>query len=111
MRTLGIVAAAVAALVSAAAGLAAADPRNPLDVIEQLELAGYTVTVDRIGNAPIQDCVVTGVRNPQQITVPAVVIDGAGGHGGHGGHGGRDDGEVVDVVVHQSISVSLDCAR
>ena len=40
MRTLGIVAAAVAALVSAAAGLAAADPRNPLDVIEQLELAG-----------------------------------------------------------------------
>lgn len=108
MRMLGIVAAAVAALVSAAAGLAAADPRNPLDVIEQLELAGYAVTVDRIGNAPIQDCVVTGVRNPQQITVPAVVIDGAGGHGGH--HG-RDDGEVVDVVVHQSISVSLDCAR
>ena len=108
MRTLGIVAVAVAALVSAAAGLAAADPRNPLDVIEQLELAGYTVTVDRIGNAPIQDCVVTGVRNPQQITVPAVVIDGAGGHGGN--HG-RDDGEVVDVVVHQSISVSLDCAR
>ncbi|GFM21296.1 MULTISPECIES: hypothetical protein [Mycobacteriaceae] len=108
MRTLGIVAAAVAALVSAAAGLAAADPRNPLDVIEQLELAGYTVTVDRIGNAPIQDCVVTGLRNPQQITVPAVVIGGAGGAGGHGG---RDDGEVVDVVVHQSISVSLDCAR
>ena len=100
MRTLGIVAAAVAALVCAAAGFAAADPRNPLDVIEQLEMAGYTVTVDRIGNAPIQDCVVTSVRNPQQVTVPAVVVDGVG-------HG--DD--VVDVVVRQSISVSLDCAR
>lgn len=100
MRTLGIVAAAVAALVCGAAGFAAADPRNPLDVIEQLELAGYTVTVDRVGNAPIQDCVVTSVRNPQQVTVPAVVVDGAG----------RGD-DVVDVVVRQSISVSLDCAR
>ncbi|MDY6995954.1 MAG: hypothetical protein SW019_05125 [Actinomycetota bacterium] len=101
MRMLGFVAAVVAALVSGAAGLAGADTRNPLDVIEQLELAGYTVNVDRVGSAPIQDCVVTGVRNPQQITVPAVVADGAG-------HGVDD---VVDVVVRQSISVSLDCAR
>ena len=99
MRTLGIVAAAVAALVCGIAGFAAADPRNPLDVIEELELAGYTVTVDRVGNAPIQDCVVTSVRNPQQVTVPAVVVDGIG----------RSD-DVVDVVVRQSISVSLDCA-
>jgi len=44
--------------------------------------------------------VVTSVRNPQQVTVPAVVVDGVG-------HG--DD--VVDVVVHQSISVSLNCGR
>ena len=101
MRVLGVVAAAVAAVVSgAAAGLAAADPQNPLDVIEQLELAGYTVNIDRVGSAPIQDCTVIGVRNPRQITVPAVVVDG-------GGHG--DD--VVDVVVRQSISLSLDCAR
>jgi hypothetical protein len=100
MRVLGIVVVAVAAVTSGAAGPAAADPQDPLDVIEQLELAGYTVNVDRVGSAPIQDCTVVGVRNPQQITVPAVVVDGVG----------RGD-NVVDVVVRQSISVSLDCAR
>lgn len=107
MHALGSVGFALAALVCGAPGVAAADPPSPLDVIEQLEFAGYQVNVDRIGSAPIEECVVTGVRNPQQITVPAVLIDDGPGHLG----GKRDEPYVVDIVVRQSISVSLDCAR
>ncbi|MBX7433547.1 hypothetical protein JDV09_15705 [Mycobacterium sp. Y57] len=118
MRTIGMAAAAASALVCGTAVPAAADPPNPLEVIEQLELAGYTVNIDRIGSAPIQECVVTGVRNPQQVTAPVLIVDGPGHRGGHHG-GGHHDGpfdrrgdlDVVEVVVHQSISVSLDCTR
>lgn len=99
MRTALILAATLLGVTFGPAGLAAADPQNPLEVISQLELAGYTVNLDRIGNAPIGDCVVTDVRNPQQVTQP-VVVDG---------RGRRHDRDVIDVVVHQSISVSLDC--
>lgn len=83
------------------AGQAAAEDQNPWAVIEQLELAGYTVNVDRIGNAPIEQCVVTEVRNPQQVTQPVTVVD-------RNKHG--IDVDTVDVVVRQSISVTLDCA-
>ena len=99
MRRAWILAAAVLGVTCGPAGLAAADPQNPWDVIGQLELAGYTVNIDRIGSAPIGECVVIGVRNPQQVTQP-VVVDG---------RGHRRDRDVIDVVVHQSISVSLDC--
>jgi len=99
MRTALMVAATVLGVTCGPAGSAAADPQNPWDVIGQLQLAGYTVNIDRIGSAPIGDCVVIGVRNPQQVTQPVVV----------GGHGRHDDRDVIDVVVHQSISVSLDC--
>lgn len=82
------------------AGQAAAEDQNPWVVIEQLELAGYTVNLDRIGSAPIEDCVVTEVRNPQQVTQPVTVID-------KDKHG--VDIDTVDVMVRQSISVTLDC--
>jgi hypothetical protein len=94
MRTAWIVAATVLGAVCGPAGTALADQQNPLDVIEQYQEAGYTVNVDRIGSAPIEDCVVTGVRNPQVVTQN--VRD-------------RDD-DIIEVVVHQSISVSLDCS-
>ena len=81
------------------AGTAAAYQQNPWQVIEQLELAGYYVNIDRIGTAPIGECTVTDIRNPQQQT-ELVHDDGRGHH---------DDDRVVEVVVRQSISVSLDC--
>lgn len=102
MRAAWIVGAAALAVALSPAGQAAAEEQNPWVVIEQLELAGYTVNVDRIGSAPIEDCVVTGVRNPQQVTEPVAVIDKDGHH--------HSDIDVIDVVVHQSISVSLDCS-
>ena len=84
----------------ASTGTAAAEQQNPWEVIEQLELAGYYVNIDRIGTAPIDECTVTDIRNPQQQT-EFVDVDGRGHHDGDRG--------VVEVVVRQSISVSLDC--
>lgn len=100
MRTARIVVAALLAVTAGPAGPAAADQQNPWEVIEQLELAGYYVNIDRIGNKPIGECVVTDIRNPQQQTEP-VVVDGGGLF-----DRGR---EVIEVVVRQTISVSLDC--
>jgi hypothetical protein len=84
------------------AGQAAAEDQNPLIVIEQLRSAGYTVNIDRVGSAPLENCTVLSVRNPQQVTQPVRVVDR---------HGRSRDVDVIDVVVHQSISVSLDCSN
>ncbi|KRE30347.1 hypothetical protein ASG82_24855 [Mycobacterium sp. Soil538] len=83
------------------AGQAAAEDQNPLIVIEQLRSAGYTVNIDRVGSAPLENCTVLSVRNPQQVTQPVRVVDRDGRH---------RDVDIIDVVVHQSISVSLDCS-
>lgn len=101
MRKAWISAVALLGAMLGPAGVAAAQPQNPWVVIEQWELAGYQVNIDRIGSAPIQDCVVTQVRNPQQVVEQVLVVDRDGHH--------RRDLDVVDVVVRQSISVSLDC--
>jgi hypothetical protein len=71
------------------------------DVISRLQDEGYTVNIDRVGTAPLSECVVTNVRNPKQITqwVP------------YTGPGARDDHVLVLDVVSQSISVTLDCSR
>ena len=62
---------------------------------------GYTVNIDRIGTAPINQCVVTNVRNPQRVTqwVP------------YTGPGRDGDNALVLAVIAQSISVTLDCSR
>ena len=59
---------------------------------------GYTVNIDRVGTAPLDKCKITGVRNPLTIT-----------------RFNREDGtthagELVPIVVSQTISISLDCA-
>jgi hypothetical protein len=60
-----------AALGAAAAGLllAAASPakaESAETTIGLLEAQGFDVRVDRIGSAPLDQCVVTDIRNPQQ---------------------------------------------
>ncbi|MGV0836130.1 hypothetical protein [Mycolicibacterium thermoresistibile] len=89
----------ICATVAGPAGSVAAE--TPQQVIDRLQAQGYTVTIDRIGTGPINDCVVTGVRNPKKVTqwVPYV------------GPGIRDETVLVQEVVSQSISVSLDCSR
>ncbi|PRC44914.1 hypothetical protein C6A85_97810, partial [Mycobacterium sp. ITM-2017-0098] len=99
MRAAWMAGAAALGVVLVPAGQAAAEDQNPFLVIEQLELAGYTVNVDRIGSAPIEECTVTEVRNPQQVTESVAVLD-------RDDHHHRGDVDVIDVVVHQSISVT-----
>ena len=64
----GIVA---AGLMLAPATIATAEPIAPggaYATIGQLEASGYDVNIDRVGSAPLDQCVVTSVRNPQDIT-------------------------------------------
>ena len=94
------VAAGVCGAIAAPAGLASAE--TPQELISRLQSEGYTVNIDRIGTAPLDQCVVTNVRNPQQVT-QWVPYTGPG-------RGGRDR-VLVQVVVSQSISVTLNCSR
>jgi hypothetical protein len=110
-----------AAVIAAPAGVAAAE--SPTETIGLLEAQGYTVNVDRVGSAPVEDCVVVSVRNPQTVTKLVRVERNGGGHyggrhgddegdddGPHGGRGDRDF-DLIEVVVSKSISVSLNCTR
>ncbi len=92
--------AAASAVILATAGPAAAE--TPQETIDRLQSQGYTVNIDRVGTAPLDQCVVTSVRNPQTVT-QWVPVNGVGRH--------RDQRVFVEVVTSQSISVSLDCSR
>src|SRR6476660_6930369 len=97
----GIVAAGV---VLAPVGVVTADtdaPGNAYATIGQLEAAGYDVNIDRVGSAPIDQCIVTSVRNPQDIT-RTVRVD-------NGRDGDKRDFDYVEIVVRRTITVSLNC--
>ena len=75
-----------------------AHAESALLTIGQLEAQGFDVRVDRVGSAPLDQCVVTSIRNPQEQT-KLVRVDGRG----------RD--RFIPVVVNRSITVSLNCSR
>ena len=105
MWTLAAVAVGVCAAITAPAGLASADEpsrESAQATINRLQDQGYTVNIDKIGTAPMNKCVVTNVRNPQQVTQWVPYIGP-----------GRDNGDrsLVLKVMSQSISVTLDCSR
>lgn len=105
MRPMTFTAGLIAAAALAVPPPPASAEQTALETIGMLEAQGYTVNVDRIGSAPLEQCTVTGIRNPQQVTRwVSVEDDGWGGHG-------HDDTDLVEIVVSQSISVSLDCSR
>jgi hypothetical protein len=84
----------------ASAGFAAADDgKSAQDVIQELQDDGYTVTIDKIGTAPLSECVVTNVRNPKQFTQLMPLLGG-----------NHNDGVLFPVIISQPISVSLDCS-
>jgi hypothetical protein len=105
MRPITVTAGLLAAALLAVPPPQAAAEQTALETIGMLEAQGYTVNVDRIGSAPLEQCTVTGIRNPQQVTRWVNVEDD-----GWGTHGSGDT-ELVEIVVSQSISVSLDCNR
>jgi hypothetical protein len=86
-------------LILAPAGLASAAD-SAVATIGILEAQGFDVKIDRVGSAPLEDCVVTNVRNPRERTEFVPVI------------GSRDRGrDFVPVVVDRTVTVSLDCSR
>lgn len=103
--TLAASVAAAIGVLAAPAGLALAD-KSAAQTISQLQSEGYTVNIDRVGSAPLDNCVVTSVRNPQELTqwVPAVGALGGGSRNG-------DRTVLVQVVTSKTISVSLNCSR
>lgn len=101
MRVMPILAAAVLAtgsVVIMPAAPAFADG-TALDTIARGQADGYQVNIDRVGSGPIEDCVVTSVRNPNTITRLQRVGD-------------RLDGNtvLVPVIVSQTVQISLYCA-
>jgi hypothetical protein len=78
---------------------APASAESAIVTIGQLEASGFDVKLDRIGSAPLNQCVVTSVRNPQERT-ELVRVDGRG-----------DRDRVIPVVVSRTITVSLDCSN
>jgi len=97
------VAAAACVVAIAPAGIASAD-QTPYEVIAQYEDQGYQVNIDRVGTGPINQCVVTSVRNPQTVTELVRVADGRD-------KDGSIDWDFIEVIKSRSISVSLDCTR
>jgi hypothetical protein len=59
-----------------------------------LEAQGFDVKVDRFGSAPLDECVVTDVRNPREQK-----------------RFERRGDDFVEVVFRRTITVSLDCSR
>jgi hypothetical protein len=96
--------AAACAVVVAPAGIASAE-QSAIETIGLLEAEGYNVNVDRIGSAPLDECVVTSVRNPQTQTRTIRVYNG------RKDSKGNRDYDLVQIVTSRSISVSLDCSR
>jgi hypothetical protein len=101
MRTGWGVAATIAAtsVMLAPAGLATAEPTpsgNAYQTIGVLEDEGYNVIIDRVGNTPTNQCIVTSVRNPQTQTRTFWVDEGK-------------HRRLVTVVVSRSINVTLNC--
>lgn len=97
MKTSFAFAAIATALFASAAVLAptaAAEPTpDPVDTIQDLRDQGYSITIDRVGTAPLPDCIVTSIRNPHEEWSTR-----------------RDnDGDLVSTLISKTIVVSLSC--
>jgi hypothetical protein len=94
LLTLIGLAAAACGLILAPAGLASAE--SAITTIGGLQAQGFDVKIDRVGSAPLSECVVTNVRNPRNRTEFVPVLGDRGG--------------VVPVIVDRTVTVSLDCS-
>ena len=87
----GFAAAACGAIVAPAA-IAAAESAEL--TIATLEAQGFDVKVNRIGSAPLDECVVTDIRNPREVTKLV-----------------RRGDDLIEVVDRRTITVTADCSR
>ncbi|MGV9800314.1 hypothetical protein ACWDTP_19930 [Mycobacterium sp. NPDC003449] len=84
----------------APAGPAAAE--SAIEAIGRLQADGYQVNIDRVGSAPLDQCIVTSIRNPQNQT-KLIRVERIGKNG-------KKDFDLIPVVVRRTITVSLDCS-
>ncbi len=87
--------------VLAPAGSAFAD--SAIETIGLLEAEGFYVNIDRVGSAPLDQCTVISVRNPQTQT-RLIRVE-------RFGKNGTKEFDLVPVVVRRTITVSLDCSK
>lgn len=100
MRTIQAAAAvAMIGMLTGPVGLAAAQ-ENAEETIADLQSRGFAVTVNRIGSAPLNQCVVTNVReSPQaQQVLPLFPND-------------DDDFNVFQQPQQRSAIVTVNCSR
>ena len=88
-------AAAACGLILAPSAFAA---ESAIVTIGSLQAQGFDVKIDRVGSAPLSECVVTSVRNPRNRTEFVPVL------------GDHERGGVVPVIVDRTVTVSLDCS-
>ena len=91
LLTLIALAAAACGLILAPAGLAQAEQADL--TIATLEAQGFDVKVNRIGSAPLNECVVTDIRNPRERTKLV-----------------RRGDDLIEVVDRRTITVTADCS-
>lgn len=98
MKKFGIATVAASAMAAAVIGLAApaqaapTGPGNAQQTISDLQAQGYTVIVNRIGNAPLDQATVVAVRHGQTYTQ----TDSLG-----------DDDDVSTRLIHQTVYVDV----
>jgi hypothetical protein len=86
MKNFGIAATMVSGLVAAVIGLAApavaarTGPSNAQQSISELQGQGYTVIVNRLGTAPLDQATVVAVRPGQTFSRTDSGVPGAGNH-------------------------------
>ena len=88
---LGGLAAAACGAIIAPSAIAKAESAEL--TIATLEAQGFDVKVNRVGSAPLEDCVVTDVRNPREVTKLI-----------------RRGDELIQVVDRRTITVTADCS-
>jgi hypothetical protein len=96
--------AATACAVFASPAAPAHADQTPSETNGLLQSQGYQVNVDRVGSGPLDECVVTSVRNPQTQT--QTIRD----YYGKRDENGKRKYRLVEIVTSMSVSVSLDCS-
>ncbi|KUI20158.1 hypothetical protein AU193_16485 [Mycobacterium sp. GA-1285] len=92
LTMVGLAAAACGAILAPAAIASAAESAEL--TIATLEAQGFDVKVNRIGSAPLDECIVTDVRNARERTDLV-----------------RRGDDLVQVVAQRTITVTANCSR
>lgn len=92
LTMVGLAALACGAILTPAAIASAAESAEL--TIATLEAQGFDVKVDRIGSAPLDECVITDVRNARERTELV-----------------RRGDDLIQVVAQRTITVTADCSR